>query len=80
MALPQDPCYQDPAWLWAQNMATRRMVLALARCLDTEPAWRQQSQAQLQQLHALLLNSNAPESALLGVEEAIDWISKTGPG
>lgn len=69
------PSYQDPEWLWAQNMATRRMVLALAKCIGAEPEWRRQSQVQLQQLHDLLLHSNASDKALLGVEEAISYVS-----
>ncbi len=77
--MKNDATYQDPAWLWAQNMATRRMVLALAKCIGAEPEWRRQSQEQLQQLHDLLLNSNAPEQALLGVEEAISYVSGANP-
>lgn len=70
------PSYQDPAYLWAQQMATRRMVLALARVIGAEPEWRQQSTAQIQQLRDLMLNSQAPEAALLGLDEALEWLAK----
>jgi hypothetical protein len=65
-----------PSYLWAQQMATQRMVLALARVLGAEPEWRRQSTAQIQQLHDLMLNTPSPEAALLGLEEALAWVSK----
>ena len=64
-----------PSYLWAQQMATRRMVLALARVLGAEPEWRRQSTAQIQQLHALMLNTTSPEHALIGLEEVLAWLA-----
>lgn len=68
--------HMHPSYLWSQQMATRRMVLALARVMGAEPEWRQQSTAQIQQLRGLMLNTQAPEAALLGLEEALEWLAK----
>lgn len=67
--------YQDPAWLWAQMLATQRMTLALAQGLGVVPAWRQQSTAQIQQLRDLLLNSQAPEAALAALDDALAYLA-----
>lgn len=64
-----------PSYLWAQQMATQRMVLALARVLGVEPEWRQQSTAQIQQLHDLMLNTEASEIALHGIEQSLAWLA-----
>lgn len=67
--------HMHPSYLWAQQMATRRMVLALARVLGAEPEWRQQSTAQIQQLHDLMLNTPASEVALHALEESLAWLA-----
>jgi len=67
--------HMHPSYLWAQQMATQRMVLALARVLGVEPEWRQQSTAQIQQLHDLMLNTEASEIALHGIEQSLAWLA-----
>jgi hypothetical protein len=68
-----------PSYLWAQQMATRRMVLALDRVLSAEPEWRQQSTVQIQQLHDLMLNTPASENSLHALEESLDWLASGAP-
>lgn len=70
------PVHMHPSYLWAQQMATRRMVLALARVLGAEPEWRQQSTAQIQQLRDLMLNTASSDIALLGLDDALNWLAK----
>lgn len=74
--------HMHPSYLWAQQMATQRMVLALARALGAEPEWRQQSTVQIQQLRDLMLNTASSEIALHGLDAALAWLETdaTPPG
>lgn len=76
---PDQPIYRDPAYLWAQGLATRRMVRALANCLDVAPEWRQQSQQDIQRLRELLLAQSIPESALVAMDEALRFVGGEAP-
>lgn len=66
--------YHDPAWLWAQVLATQHMCAALAQGLGVVPEWKQQSKAQIQQLRDLMLNSQSPDAALNGLDAALAYL------
>lgn len=69
------PVHMNPSYLWAQQMATQRMVLALARGLGVEPDWRQQSTAQILQLRDLMLNTQAPDDAIAALDDALAYLA-----
>lgn len=68
--------HQNPAYLWAQLLATQCMTKALAQGLGVVPEWKRQSTAQIQQLRDLMLNTAAPEAALAGLDDALAYLDK----
>jgi hypothetical protein len=75
MGTPPPP-YLDPAWLWAQILATQRMVTVLAKGRGVAPEWKLQSTQQIQQLRDHMLNSAAPDAAIDGLDAALAYLAK----
>lgn len=68
------PKLNDPAYLYGQLMATRALVLALAKLTTTKEDLRASSEESLEYLRTAVLSDPTPEAFLEGLNDFETWL------